>query len=137
MMVLLLFLAMLPGTTLTPSQWRDRVVAQEARRAGVSPALAVAVSHVENWSGDRFAISRTGCCLGVMQVNVSVWSKAFLEECGEHSLTDVRTNACVGVMILRHYLHRTRSTHQALAAYYGEPWDGARYVRKVERRLGR
>src|SRR5690348_15238504 len=64
---------------------RDSIVAQEARRAGVSVSLSISVSHVENTSGDSMAVSKAGA-VGIMQVTPRLWQHAFEEECGCGSL---------------------------------------------------
>src|ERR1051325_2713720 len=51
----------------TLSEQRDSIIAQEARRAGAPVALSIAVSHVENWTGDSTAVSPRGA-VGIMQV---------------------------------------------------------------------
>jgi transglycosylase-like protein with SLT domain len=100
------------------SDQRDTIVAQEARRAGVSVDLALAVSHVENWSGDSTAISSRGA-VGLMQVLPKYWQHEFEEECGCGSLVQRRLNACKGVRVLAFYLKQQKTTALALRAYHG------------------
>lgn len=116
---------------------RDSIVAQEARRAGVSTSLAIAVSHVENHSGDSLAVSRAGAT-GIMQVLPSFWQHAFEPECGCGSLLNRRRNACVGVRVLQLHLKRFRSVDKALRAYNGPLQfrdSGDKYVSAVLERL--
>jgi len=112
------------GTTvaLTPpmslSEQRDTIVASEARRAGVSVDLALAVSHVENWTGDSMAVSPRGA-VGLMQVLPKYWQHEFETECGCGSLFQRRLNACKGVRVLAFYLKQQKTTALALRAYHG------------------
>lgn len=103
---------------LTPSQQRDSIVADEARRAGVPPRLAIAVSHTENWTGDSGAISSAGA-VGLMQVRPQLWQHAFEAACGCGSLFVRRVNACKGVRVLKLYLDSLPSVDVALRAYHG------------------
>ena len=102
----------------TISEQRDSLVAQEARRAGVSVPLALAVSHVENWTGDSMAVSPRGA-VGLMQVVPKYWQHEFEEECGCGSLFQRRLNACKGVRVLSFYLKQQKTTALALRAYHG------------------
>ena len=118
-------LAQRDGTTvsfstapLSFSEQRDTLVSQEARRAGVSVALAVAVSHVENWTGDSMAVSERGA-VGLMQVVPKYWQHEFEEECGCGSLFERRLNVCKGVRVLAFYLKQQKTTVLALRAYHG------------------
>lgn len=103
---------------LSPSDQRDSIVAQEARRAGVPVGLALAVSHVENTSGDSMAVSKVGA-VGLMQVLPKYWQHAFEDECGCGSLFHSKRNACVGVRVLGGYLKQYKTTARALRAYHG------------------
>jgi len=100
------------------SDQRDTLVAQEARRAGVPVALSIAVSHVENWTGDSVAVSPRGA-VGLMQVVPKYWQHEFEEECGCGSLFQRRLNACKGVRVLAFYLKQQKTTVLALRAYHG------------------
>jgi soluble lytic murein transglycosylase-like protein len=102
----------------TLSEQRDTIVAQEARRAGAPVALSIAVSHVENWTGDSMAISTRGA-VGLMQVLPKYWQHEFEEECGCGSLFQRRLNACKGVRVLAFYLKQQKTTALALRAYHG------------------
>lgn len=108
-----------PTITVTTPLTRDSVVAQEARRAHVPPGLAVAVSHVEDLTGDSLALSERGA-VGIMQVLPTYWLKAFPGECyGARSLFDRSRNACVGVHVLALYKEKYGSWQTALCAYHG------------------
>jgi soluble lytic murein transglycosylase-like protein len=103
---------------LSLSDQRDTIVAQEARSAGVPVDLALAVSHVENWTGDSMAVSSRGA-VGLMQVLPKYWQHEFEEECGCGSLFQRRLNACKGVRVLKLYLKQQKTTALALRAYHG------------------
>ena len=118
---------------------RDEAVVAAAEQWGVDPALALAVSYTENWSGDDSAWSRTHCCVGIMQVNVKVWFGVFHEQCGGSDLLDRATNACYGVLILRGYLRECDGELRcALTKYVGAVRNhgvAAQYIRDVEAAL--
>jgi soluble lytic murein transglycosylase-like protein len=98
----------------------------------VDTQLALAVSRVENWSGRPTAVSPTGCCVGVMQVHVAVWQGHF-PQCGQ-DLLDMGTNACYGVLILKHYLEVCGGDVDCALQLYGG-WGSATragpYIEKV------
>ena len=106
------------NTPLSLSEQRDSIVTAEARRAGVPVGLSIAVSHVENWTGDSMAVSPRGA-VGIMQVLPKFWQHSFEEECGCGSLFPRKRNACVGVRVLGSYLKQYKTTAQALRAYHG------------------
>ena len=115
---------------------RDSIVAAEARRAGVSVPLALAVSHVENFGGDSTALSRAGA-IGLMQV-MPMWRHSFEDECGCGPLQNRRRNACVGVRILRLYQDSTKTVNLALRRYHGSTrlhMLGDQYVESVLEKL--
>jgi len=117
----------------SPHALRVMVVRAEARRAGISADMALAVSMTENWGGDSLAVSRVGA-IGVMQVMPNIWGQSFLSECGNAPLTNLRRNACVGVRVLAHYKERYGSWDLALRAYNGSlhyQVSGDRYVALV------
>lgn len=135
-----------------PSEERDSIVAYEARRAGMDPTLAIAVSHVENWGGDSAIQHRTSGAVGLMQVMPAIWSDSFQTECyGPASLTLRARNACVGVRVAVRYFEECGNWNCALVAYVGarcRPTDspercarktrvGAEYVLEVVERYGR
>jgi hypothetical protein len=122
------------------SEQRDSIVAAEARKAGVPVLLALAVSHVENWTGDSMAVSVAGKqdsvtvrraimgqqraidmlgAVGLMQVLPRAWWHSFENECGCGSLFDRQRNACKGVRVLAFYLAREPTVDRALRGYHG------------------
>lgn len=90
-----------PVPVVSHNERRVAAVRAYADSLGVDPELALAVSFVENWRGLPDATSNRGA-VGIMQVRHVVWLGRF-PECGV-DLTDVTTNACYGVNVLRHYL---------------------------------
>ncbi len=102
-----------------PSQERDSIVAQEARLAGMPVALAIAVSHVENWAGDSTARHPISGALGIMQILPKTWSDSFQTECGTDSLVVRRRNACVGVHVALAYFQESGNWNDALRMYAG------------------
>lgn len=122
-----------PPPALTLSEERDAIVKLEASLAGVPVALALAVSHVENTSGDSMAVSSAGA-VGIMQVTPKLWQHAFESECGCGSLFRRQHNACVGVHVLKLQRQRHGSWEAALRAYHGSlqmPTVGRQYVAAV------
>lgn len=119
-------------------QLRTRLVLAEARRQGVPPELALAVSRVENWRGLPTAVSPAGA-VGLMQV-MRFWRlyPPLVQLCEGDSLIDPKINVCFGVGILRLYKARYLTWPKALRAYNGSlhmPRAGARYVRLVNQLL--
>jgi len=104
---------------LGPSEERDSIVAQEARRAGMPVALAISISHVENWSGDSTARHPSSGATGLMQVMPRYWNDSFPVQCGTAPLTNRRRNACVGVQIALRYYRDLGNWEDALRAYVG------------------
>lgn len=98
----------------------------EAKRAGLSPELVLAVIHVES-AFDRFALSGAGA-QGLMQV-MPFW----LEEIGRprDNLMDIRTNLRMGCTILRHYLDLESGEYIPALARYNGSLGRADYPRKV------
>jgi soluble lytic murein transglycosylase-like protein len=101
------------------SAQRDSIVAQQARKWGVPPALAVHVSHVEDWSGDSMATSPAGA-VGIMQVQPRFWAHAFDADCGTASLFNMTKNACVGVHVMTAFYMQTNEWASALRLYNGK-----------------
>lgn len=102
-----------------PSEERDSIVAFEARQAGMDPALAIAVSHVENWSGDSTAVHPRSGAVGLMQI-MPFWSDSFQVECyGASDLTTRRRNACIGTRIAVRYFRECGNWNCALTWYVG------------------
>ncbi len=107
--------------SLSSNARRDTAVREAAIRWGVNVDTALAISHTENRTGISGAWSRTGCCVGIMQVNVRYWYGRFHKECGSSDLFDPRTNACYGVLIWRHHLRECGGDGDcALRAYVGQ-----------------
>ena len=107
--------------TLSSDARRDTAVREAAIRWGVNVDTALAISHTENWTGIPGVWSRTGCCVGIMQVNVRQWYGRFHTACGGSDLFDPRTNACYGVLIWRHHLRECGGDGDcALRAYVGQ-----------------
>lgn len=104
---------------LTISARRDSIVAAQARKWGVPPALAVHVSHVEDWSGDSTATSPAGA-VGIMQVQPRLWAHTFDADCGPAPLVNMEKNACVGVHVLTWYYQQTNEWATALRSYNGK-----------------
>jgi N-acetylmuramoyl-L-alanine amidase len=94
-----------------------RMIAQEARRQGVPPSLALAVAWQESgWQ--RGVVSSAGA-IGVMQLLPATgdWVAATMLG-GRVDLWDARSNVRAGVRLLKHYLARYGNRPLALAAYY-------------------
>lgn len=92
------------------------MVASTARRYGVDPSLALAVSYQE--SGFQQRVVSGVDAIGVMQVLPST-ARVLSAQAGR-SLDLLRTedNVTAGVLLLRQLLHSTGSEHGALAGYY-------------------
>ncbi len=102
-----------------PSEERDSIVAFEARQAGMDPALAIAISHVENWSGDSAAVHPRSGAIGLMQI-MPFWADSFQVECyGPSALTNRRRNACIGSRIAMRYFRECGNWNCALVWYVG------------------
>lgn len=95
-----------------------RLVAAEAKRAGVPVALALAVAWQE--SGWRQSVVSSAGAIGVMQLlpDTAEWiADAMLDAPIDVGLT--RDNVHAGVTLLRHYMDRYRGDRRlVLAAYY-------------------
>ena len=118
---------------------RDYWVKHYALKLGHDTTRLVAISHAENLRGIRDAWSPTGCCVGVMQVNMD-WFGEFDEECKGSDLLDIRVNACYGNLIWRFHLRKCEGKVEcALRDYVGQEFNilaGNFYVSEVERRMG-
>ena len=131
---------------LSASDFRDHVVSIEAVRAGVPVAMALAVSHAENWSGRLDARSVAGA-VGIMQVmpyerngTTPLWINAWPTTCyGDRPLDDAWRNACVGSRILRRYFTESNQDWDlTLRKYNGAEFhqvSGDRYIAAVRNRL--
>ena len=122
----------------SPSVLRDYWVKHYALKLGHDTTRLVAISHAENWRGIRNAWSPTGCCVGIMQVNMD-WFGEFDGECNGSDLLDVRVNACYGNFIWRFHLRNCEGDVEcALRDYVGQEFNilaGNFYVSEVERRM--
>lgn len=102
--------------TLSDSEKRDNLVVLLAHRYGIDTALALDVTHAENWTGNPRAVSPAGA-IGLMQV-MPFWRGTY-PECGT-DLFDSYTNVCYGIQILRQYLNECeRNTYCATNRYNG------------------
>lgn len=101
-----------------PSHERDSIVSYQAQRFGMDPALAIAVSHVENWGGDSMAVHPKSGAIGLMQV-MPFWADSFTTECGTENLFNRQSNACRGVMIGMMYFKDCGDWDCALTYYLG------------------
>lgn len=133
------------------SHERDSIVAEAARYAGMPAALAVAVSHVENWGGDSAVVHPVSGATGLMQVLPRTWGDSFRVECGPDSLINRWRNACVGAHIAVRYFRECGDWDCALIRYVGalcvtadgpqrcakKQATGNEYVRDVMRSLYR
>lgn len=109
----------------------------EARRAGIPPDLAVAVSRWEVTNADSMARGQDGE-IGIFQVTPSYWARKFPECYPDRPLYNPERNACIGVRALREKYEETGNWPDALRAYNGSlrlPDAGTRYEKGVARRL--
>lgn len=109
----------------------------EARRAGIPPDLAVAVSRWEVTNGDSLARGQDGE-IGIFQVTPRYWARKFPECYPDRPLYNPERNACIGVRALREKYEETGNWPDAIRAYNGSlrlPEAGARYEKGVARRL--
>ena len=134
-----------------PSMERDSIVAQAARKAGMPQALAIAMSHVENWSGDSTAVHPKSGAVGLMQVLPKLWADSFMVECGADTIIGRWRNACVGTHVAMRYFQESGNWDDAMRKYAGawcterDSWErchrksaaGDQYVQDVVRRLYR
>lgn len=115
------------------------LVAAEARRQGLSPALAQAIATQE--SGFRMRIVSPDGAVGVMQLMPS--TAAWLSTLGHGPIDtyDLAGNIRGGVLLLKILGTQTGSSHDQIAAYYeglgavraGHLYDGtAQYVANVQ-----
>ena len=125
--------------TLSSDTRRDIAVREAAIKWGINIDTVLAISHTEHWTGKPGAWSRSGCCVGIMQVNVRQWYGSFHTECGGSDLFDPRTNACYGVLIWRHHLRECGGDGDcALRAYVGQQNNrmvGDLYLQEIQRYL--
>jgi LysM repeat protein len=104
-----------------------RIIVAEARRAGVSPTLALAVAWQE--SGWRQEVVSSAGARGVMQVLPTTADWIGDTMLGRRpDLRSTRDNVRAGVVLLRHYLDRySGDVRRALAAYYQGQRSADRY----------
>ncbi len=103
-----------------------KLIHGEARKAGLSPEVVIAVIHTES-RFDRFAISSVGA-QGMMQV-MPFW-KAELGR-PQDNLTDNATNLRYGCTILSYYLKKERGDLKRALARYNGSLGQDRYPSKV------
>lgn len=140
MLALLLALVLL----LTPHDLRVLTVWEAAVGVGVDPELAVRVSIRENRQAIPDLWSPTGCCVGLMQVNVDVHLQRYWGVCMRRhdapwawavaatveDLKDPQVNACYGVHILKEHLRMCNGEVRcALRGYVGGEVEG--YVEDI------
>jgi soluble lytic murein transglycosylase len=109
------------------------VIVSESRGAGLSPALVVALIHVES-SGYSFAVSHAGA-LGLMQLRPATAEAQRIGVSweGPATLFDPVANVRLGVSYLARLLERYGNVGTALAAYnWGPTRVGARLRRGEE-----
>jgi LysM repeat protein len=92
------------------------MVADTARRHGVSPSLAVAVAYHE--SGFQQRVVSGVNAIGVMQVLPSTAHVLGKQNGVVFDLLDTQDNITAGVLLLRQLLRSQGSTDKALAGYY-------------------
>lgn len=105
-----------------------------AQRTGIPFAVGLAITDKES-SFNPDAISYTGCCYGLKQVHLRIWSK---EKPGltKRDLYDPYKNIAIGYDILKEYYQLTGSLSGALGRYYGStvPEQNLAYAEDVIRR---
>jgi LysM repeat protein len=93
-----------------------RLVADTARRHGVSPSLAVSVAYHE--SGFQQRVVSGVNAIGVMQVLPRTGRVLGQQHGKSLNLLDTQDNVTAGVLLLRQLVRSTGSHDRALAAYY-------------------
>ncbi|MCW2607082.1 MAG: Peptidoglycan-binding LysM [Frankiales bacterium] len=93
-----------------------RMVAQTARRHGVSPSLALAVAYHE--SGFQQRVVSGVNAIGVMQVLPSTGRVLSQQHGRRLDLLKAQDNVTAGVLLLRQLLRSTGSERMTLAGYY-------------------
>ena len=104
------------GATLNRATALTPIILRESLRWGVDPLLVTAVVSLENSSLQPQAVSTAGA-IGIMQI-MPLWLDSPFATCGR-DLTDVQTNVCFGVRILRFYVERNIGLADALHGYNG------------------
>jgi soluble lytic murein transglycosylase-like protein len=112
----------------------SRVIVIEAHRAGLPPALVLAVIEVES-GGRNFAVSSVGA-RGLMQLLPStgqfVAAQIGVSWRGPSTLFDPAANVRLGVSYLAGMIERYASVRTALAAYNWGPGQIAEHLRRGE-----
>ena len=93
-----------------------RMVADTARRHGVSPSLAVAVAYHE--SGFQQRVVSGVNAIGVMQVLPSTGRVLSRQHGRSLDLLDTQDNITAGVLLLRQLIRSEGTAERALAGYY-------------------
>lgn len=106
----------------------------ESLNSGMPFVTGLAISGKESEFKPK-AVSYTGCCYGIKQIHLRVWSK---EKPGLQleDLYDPDKNIKLGYTILREYFDKTGSVSAALQRYYGStiPEDNIAYSQDVMRK---
>lgn len=102
-----------------PEHRRNNAVRYEAKRWGVPYRIAYAVSHAENYSGDSTARNPRTHALGIMQIHPVNFGTLDHLCYGAGDMTQLRRNACFGMVLLRGYYDQTGSWSAALKLYLG------------------
>jgi len=98
---------------------RNAAVRSEARRWDVPWRIAYAVSHAENYSADSTASNARTAAIGIMQIHPVNFGH-YDDRCyGPGDMTELRRNACYGMLLLRGYYDQTGSWSAALREYLG------------------
>jgi len=140
-----------PVTFTGPSMERDSIVGRAAAVAGMPPALAIAISHVENWGGDSASVHPVSGATGLMQVLPKLWADSFVVECGPGRIVERWRNACIGTHVAMRYFVESGNWNVAMRRYAGamctptDSWErchrkeaaGDKYVQDVVSRLYR
>lgn len=111
---------------------REAVGKRWAHHFGLNPELLVSVSRRENGSGDPKVWSKTGCCVGLWQINL-IHLEEYWDICGLPGATPIYTwlydpsaNGCYGAAILRDKLQNCRGNIDCAlrqySAYVGWKW---------------
>ena len=104
-----------------------RMLRYEAKRAGLSPDLVLAVIHVE--SGFKSQATSSAGARGLMQI-MPFWSKV-IGDGDPNKLFHARTNLRYGCTILKHYLDIEKGDVTAALARYNGSIGRAVYPRAV------
>jgi soluble lytic murein transglycosylase len=123
-------------TGLLPAEVAEvaEVIVSEARRAGLSPRLVMALIHVES-SGYNFAVSHAGA-VGLMQLRPATAAaeagRAGVAWRGPATLFDPVANVRLGVSYLARLVERYGDVEKGLAAYNWGPSRVSAFMRRGE-----